>query len=216
MTEVIDTNEIERQVELAVRDAGDLTIIDDPGLESAGSFLVGLKTILKRIDETFDEPIKQAFATHRTILAAKKKHTDPLTKAEHVIKAGITTYRTTQRIIQEEREQRLREQARKKEEDRMLLEAAELEESGKPEEAEALIAQPVYSAPIVLPKEMKVQGISTRTVWKWRMRNKSLLPPQYLTVDEKALNKVVAALWQQCDIPGIEVYCEEIVSARSV
>lgn len=215
MNQVIDTTEIERQVELAVHDAADLVIKDDPGLESAGSFLVEIKTILKRIDETFNEPIKQANTTHKTILAAKKKHTEPLTRAERVIKAGITTYRSEQRVIQEQREQRLREQARRQEDERILLEASELEESGKPEEAEALIEQPVYLPPIVLPKETKVQGISTRTAWKWRLRNKSLLPPQYLTVDEKALNKVVAALGQQCDIPGIEVYAEEIVSARA-
>lgn len=211
----IDTHEIERQVELAVHDAADLAIKDDPGLESAGAFLVGIKTILKRIDETFDEPIKQAHTTHKSILAAKKKHTEPLTRAERVIKAGITSYRSEQRAIQEEREQRLREQARKKEEERMLAEAQELEAAGQAEEAEALIEQPVYSPPVVLPKEKKVQGISTRTVWKWHLRNKSVLPKQYLTVDVVALNKVVAALGQQCDIPGIEVYCEEIVSARS-
>ncbi len=211
----VDTTEIERQVELAVHDAADLVIVDDPGLDSAGAFLVGIKTILKRIDETFDESIAQAHTTHKTILASKKKHTEPLTRAERVIKAGITKYRSERRAIQEEREQRLREEARKREEERMLLEATELEASGKPEEAIALIEQPVYAPPIVLPKEKKMQGISTRQKWRWRLRNKSVLPEQYLMVNEKALNKVVDALGQQCQIPGIEVYPEEIVSARS-
>lgn len=216
MSEPIDTTDIEREVQLAVHDAADLVIKDDPGLESAGSFLVGIKTILKRIDETFDEPIKQAHTTHRAILAAKKKHAAPLAMAEVAIKAGIVTYRVQQRAIQEEREQRLREQARKKEEERMLAEAEELEASGKAEEAESLIEQPVYTPPIVLPKEKKVHGISTSKLWKWRLTNFKLVPLEYRMLDEKKINGVVRSMGEQTNIPGIEVYCEEIVSARSV
>ncbi len=55
---------------------------------------------------------------------------------------------------------------------------------------------------------------TVRIVWKWRLLNKKKLPKAYLMVDEKKLNKVVSAMGRQANIPGIEVYPQDVVSAR--
>ncbi len=215
MTESVDTTEIERQVELAVQESQSLVITNDVQLEGAGSFLRGIKTILKRIDDTFNEPIQAAHAAHKTMLAAKKKHADPLLQAERAVKGGIGKYQAEQRKLREDEERRLREKAQQEEEERRLAEAEELEKQGEPEAAEELISQPVVAPPVVLPGPPKVAGVSTRTAWKWRMTDFRLVLREFLMVDEKKVNGVVRSMGMQTSIPGIEVYPEEVVSARA-
>lgn len=215
MNQPIDTQQIEHDVQIAVHEAGEITIQNDVGLETAGAFLVRLKRILKEIDETFNEPIASAHKAHKDMLAAKKKHADPLLKAERAVKGGIKNYQREQRELREAEERKLREKAQKEEEDRRLAEAEQLEKQGEPEAAEELISQPVVAPPVVLPKATKVAGVSTRTVWKWRHTDFRLVPKDYLMLDEKKINGVVRSMGQQTSIPGIEVYPEEVVSARA-
>lgn len=214
-SEVIDTTEIEQQVEVAVQESQTLVITDDVQLEGAGSFLRGIKTILKRIDETFNEPIQAAHAAHKKMISAKKKHADPLLQAERAVKGGIGKYQAEQRKLREEEERKLRDQARKEEEERLLAEADELEKQGEPEAAEELISQPVVAPPVVLPKQTRVAGVSTRTAWKWRVRKLAFVPNEYLMLDEKKINGVVRSMGEQTNIPGIEVYPDAVVSARA-
>lgn len=211
----IDTQQIERDVQIAVREAGEITISNDPELETAGAFLVRLKRILKEIDETFNEPIASANKTHKDMLAAKKKHAEPLLQAERAVKGGIGKYQAEQRKLREDEEHRLRAKAYKEEEDRCLADAEALASQGEPEAAEELISQPVVAPPVVLPGPPKVAGVSTRTAWKWRETNFALVPKEYLILDERKINGVVRSMGKQTSIPGIEVYPEEVVSARA-
>lgn len=214
MEATIDTQQIERDVQIAVRESQSLVITNDEQLEATGAFLRGLKSILKRIDETFNEPIQAAYVAHKTMLAAKKKHADPLLRAERAVKGGIGTYQAQQRRVHEEEERKLREQAQKEEEDRRLAQAEELEQRGEPEAAEELVSQPVVAPPVVLPGPPKVAGVSTRTAWKWR-RCLGEVPRAFLMLDEKKINGIVRSMGKQTSIPGIEVYPEEVVSARA-
>lgn len=210
----MDTTTIEGEVNLVIAESRDMVIASDEGLEIAGAFLRRIKTILKSIDSTFNESIKAAHDTHKKMIAAKKEHSEPLLKAEVVVKQGIATYGAEQRKLREAEELRLREVARKEEEDRRLAEAEQLEAEGRTEEAEEVIEAPIETVPVVLQKETKVAGISTRQVWKWRLTDQSKVPAGYLMVDEKKLNKVVYAMGRQSNIPGIEVYPHNVVSAR--
>lgn len=211
----IDTTAIEAQVTLAVREAHGITITDDVELEGAGAYLCRIKGVLQEIDDTFDSSIKKAHATHKEMLAAKKKHADPLLQAERAVKRGIGDYQTEQRRLREIEQRRLQEIAYKEEEERRLAEAAQLEQEGETEAAEELISEPIVAPPVVLPKETKVAGVSTRTVYKWRLRKLAFVPQEYLMLDEKKINAVVRAMGAQTAIPGIEVYPENVVAARA-
>jgi hypothetical protein len=211
----MNEEKIEREVDLAVAESRDLEICDDDSLQAAGVFLRQIKTILKEIGDTFDEPIQAAHQAHKKMLAAKKKHTDPLLVAERTIKSGMSVYQAEQRRVAEAEERRLRDIARQEEEERRLAEAAELEAEGKGEEAEEVIDAPVETPPVVLQKATKVEGISTRKKWCWRLDDRSKIPPAYLIVDEKMVNKVVSAMGAECRIPGIMVFSEDVIAARA-
>ena len=67
----------------------------------------------------------------------------------------------------------------------------------------------VVVAPTVAAPALKVQGESTREVWKFEVTDPTLVPRPYLVVDESAIRKVVQALKGGTDIPGVRVYSEK-------
>lgn len=96
------------------------------------------------------------------------------------------------------------------------------------ESAEAKIAHqeqtmPVHVAPAAPVAEIK--GFSARTVWKCRVNDKPTLirvaaatRPDLmalLLVDEKAANRLAAALKDAMNVPGLEAYEEKVASSRS-
>jgi len=93
--------------------------------------------------------------------------------------------------------------------------------------AEAAAARAVASiimAPTVAPMTPKTKGIATVEKWKARVTDKAALiayvaaNPQYaelLTVNESALNAQARSLKGNLQIPGVESYPEQSLSART-
>jgi hypothetical protein len=180
----------------------------------AGEVLLKIKAIRKRIEETF-KPIKQKMdAAKKEVLDQEKAADKPLAEAESYIKPLIASYLAEQERIRKEEEDRLREIARQEEEERRLQEAIAAEQSGEKEAAEEIISAPVQAPPVVVPKSVpKVSGVSMSKQWKFRVTDSNKVPRQYLMVDEQKVGGVVRALKDQANIPGIEIYSVDVVSA---
>lgn len=72
------------------------------------------------------------------------------------------------------------------------------------------------AAPTVQAYIPPVEGISRRTVWKARVVDVSLVPREYLLVNEQMLAKVAQATKGSVAIPGVEFYSEQtLASARA-
>lgn len=213
---VVDTAEIDAKTGNAIVQAESLTVATDQHLEEGAGFLTGLKTIRKEIADTFDPIARKLHEAHKEVVAQKKRHSEPVEKAERIVKKKIGAYlgeREQRRALEEAK---LREVARKQEEERRQEAALALEKAGKNKEAEALIEQPVEAPAVVIPKtETKVEGISKlRKVWKFSVLDASKVPDQYKKVDEVRLGQVVRATKGELEIPGVEIYSEDTVSAR--
>lgn len=181
----------------------------------ASEIMLTIKAIRKKITETF-KPIKQKMdAAKQEVLDQERAADAPLKEAEALLSPQIITWNREQEKIRQAEEARLREIARKEEEERQLQEAILAEQSGQAEEAEAIISTPVQAAPVVVPKTVpKVQGMSIRENWKFRITNEKLIPREYLKVDEVKIGQVVRAMKSSANIPGIEAYNEGVVSGR--
>lgn len=214
---VPETKEVDERAREALSIATDLTIRDSRTYETACDFLKSLKTIEKDINATFDEPIRRAFEAHRSIVAAKKKHFEPIERAEQMVKPKIAAYLQEQERIRREEERRLQEEQRKRAEEEALAQAAELEAEGQKEAAEALLSEPLPVAPVVLPKTTpKVSGIAAREVWMFRVIDPTKIPRQYLKVDEQKIGQVVRAMKDTANIPGVQIYSEKHIAAGRV
>lgn len=212
-----EAKEVDQRAIEALYIANDIAIRDAETYQTACDFLKTLKTIEAEINSTFDEPIRRAYEAHKAIVAAKKKHFEPIEQAERIVKPKISAYLAEEERKRREEERRLQEEARKKAEEEALAQAAELEAEGDTEGAEALISEPVVAPPVVLPKATpKVSGIATREVWLYKITDANKIPRQYLKIDEQKIGQIVRAMKGQTSIPGVQVYSEKQIAAGRV
>ncbi|KKN10019.1 hypothetical protein LCGC14_1040740 [marine sediment metagenome] len=214
-TAIPETTEIVQKTESAIEEAKGYQIDSPVVYEAAGLFLKGLKGIQKQINETFDPVVKSAYAAHKEAVKAKKKHMEPLNKAEAIVKDKIGTYAVAEEKKRRDEERILQEAARKQEEEARLKEAEEAEARGDTETVEEILETPVVAPPVVLASVTpKVEGISYTTIWKFRIKNPAGIPDKYKLIDEVKIGKIVKAMKDQTNIPGVEVYSEQSVRAR--
>jgi chemotaxis protein histidine kinase CheA len=199
-----------------------LTIIDVPSYNGAAALLQGIKALRKQITEVFSPHVKRAHEAHKALVKEQADAEAPLTDAESIIKRGLVAYDAAQEQIRQAEQRRLQDEARQVEEQRRIEEAAAMESEAKATgdaqlqaEAEALIAAPVYVAPVQVEKATPViSGISYRTTYSARVVDKLKLVqfvaanPQFLglvAADMVALNGQARSLKMAMQIPGVVV-----------
>lgn len=220
-----------------------LRIADQASFGKAAEFLVGVKTLRREVDATFDPVIAASHASHRAALAAKKNVETPIAEAETIIKRGMGTYQAEQERIARElaekarkERERIEAEARAREdeerrrlereaEDRRIAEAAEAEAAGDIETAERILEQPAElvfvppAAPAFVPppppEPAKVAGVSFSERWDYEIVDERSLPREYLMRDDKKIGGVVRAMKGETKIPGVRVYSTKQVAARS-
>ena len=210
--EIIEVNTLALSVPDQAKQIAIIKTVED--YTRAGQILLTIKEIRKKIENTF-KPIKQKMdAAKKEVLDQEKLADKPLAEAEAYIKPLISAYNTEQEKIRLAEEERLREIARKEEEERILREAINAVNHGNQEEAEAIILAPIQAPPIVVPKTVpKVQGVSFSKIWKFRIVDANKIPREYLCPDEVKIGGVVRATKGTIQISGIEIYPEDSVSA---
>lgn len=210
-----DETEMVSQKALTVPEqARAVKVVDAETYAQAGEILITIKGLRKEIGSAFDPIIKKAHEAHKEAKAQKDKAEAPLIEAENIIKPALAAYDRQQERIRREEEERQREIARKAEEDRRIREAEQAEKEGRNQEAQAIIEEPVYVPPVVIEKTTpKVQGISMQKIWKFRIVNPALIPREYMVPDQVKIGGVVRATKGSVQIPGVEIYSEDIVKA---
>ena len=187
------------------------------------------KELLKEIDGAYDDLVKSAHKLHKDLVAKKAKFYNPTEAGVKAAKKLMSDFELEEKKAREADQKRLEDIARKEEEERLLLEALEAEEEAKAngatpqeaaQEAEAIINEPVYVAPVVLQKTTpKVQGVVFREIWKAQVVNfRDLVvavaagkaPIQALKADEVFLGQQARSLKQALNIPGVKSFSERV------
>ena len=243
--EVKFTPEVMAEVEAAeqaLEDAKTFAVTTIPEYEQAGEELKKLSGRGKQL-ETMRKNLKApALEQCKRIDEFFKGPQTFIDDAKKAIKRALGAYDAEQRRIREEAERKAAEDARKARE-RLEREAAKaeeakarkLEEEGRAAEAEAKrkaaaereearlreaeakrnAAEQVPVAPVVHTEQPQVKGVSTRQTWKFEITDPDQLPREYLVANDKAIGGVVRALKDKTNIPGVRVYCEDSIAARS-
>ena len=197
-----------------------ITVTDNESMEKANTFKLDIKAMMKEVDEFFKPMADKAFAAHRAITGKWNETKAPLKDADAHVTQQIKLYLAEVRRKQEAEEARLREIARKEEEERRLAEAEALEKEGRPEEAEEILSEPItYVAPVVHIETPKVDNRMYRTQLKVRVKDRiaflAKCPPDVLlmclneaawTTIESGLSRKAKALGRAFSQAGCEVY----------
>lgn len=108
-----DTKVIVKKTSDALTRASELEIKDDVEFKAAGAFVQVIKDLRKEVDKTFDDSIEAAFKAHKSMIAAKNRHADPLAEAERITKWKMAAYFDEQERIRRVERERIEEENRK-------------------------------------------------------------------------------------------------------
>lgn len=203
-----------------------LLVVDtDASFVEAGELLTAIKALRKEVDDAFDPIVAAAHKAHKIACEQKKRAEAPLLEAERILKGSLAAYHAEQQRKAREEQLRLEAEARARDEERRIAEAAALEAQGRPEEAERVLdEEPVLvDAPVVAPPTPKVEGVSIREKWTAEVVDKAALIAAVaqnptlqplLVPDMQALSRMAGALKGELRIPGVRVRREQVVAAR--
>lgn len=221
MTTALEVPEQERNQ--LMTEAGDLkakaqtiTVSDPESNRLASEFLKAMKSMQVKIEATFGPIVKKAWDTHKEAVSQRDIHLKPIKEAAKLVNDKVATYLDDVARKKREEEARQTKVAVEKEESARLAEAVQFEEAGDHEAAEAVLSAPMEAPVVVLPKEEKVEGISAPIYdYHFEIMNRALIPEEYKDINETKIGKVVRALKESANIPGIRVYKTPRVNVRA-
>lgn len=201
--------------------ANAVKIVDADSYVKASGLWQDIRALRAKVKESFDPIIQKAHAAHRAALDSKAKVDAPLEVAEKTVKKAMNAWDEEQERIRQEEQRRLQEEARKREEEARLAAAIEAEQAGAKEEAEQILEEPVYVAPVVVQKQTpKVQGGPVfRTVWKHQVTDLIALvkavaaghaPLTAIQANDVFLGQQARSLKDALRIPGVKAYSERV------
>jgi len=171
-----ETNAVEQKA-LAIPDQAHLIVVtDNDSMTMADNTKGAIKEMLKEIDGVFKPMADKAFQAHRAITGKWKEVKAPLEEADAYLTEQVKTYLRKLEDIRLEEERRLREVARKQEEERRLADALEAEKEGNVEEAQAILEEEMFVPPPVVKVDVpKVDNRKYRTIPRARCIDKMKL-----------------------------------------
>lgn len=233
------------QAQLALSDSRGSSIATAGDYEGAGKSLIAIKGMQKQLEEkrtAITKPLNDALKAVNDLFRPAKTW---LEEAEKIHKDQMVAYREAEAAKARE-QQRLLDEAARKEREALAAKAAEAERKAK-EKADALRAAAkneeerraaelkaqraeaaaaakaeemrAQAAQVVAPKviapDTKSVGQSVRETWNFELADLSLVPREYLMLDEKKVRAVVQALKGTTNIPGIRVTRGEVIASQA-
>lgn len=193
----MENKDLEKRAIDTTARANEIIVTDEITLKAATEFLTAVKALAGQIKDTFAESKEAAHKAHKAVIAAEKKHLDPLVAAEAVVKDKVGTYLKARDAA-----------LRKQQEDEKLKTAQALQDAGH-----AGMAMQVLDTQTHVEKP-KMEGVSTRKVYTFRVVDMAKLPDQFKIADTTAIRKVVNALGLKAEIPGVIVEEDVQVAVR--
>lgn len=206
-------------VEMEADECVSVTISNDGELHNVSELLRKIKTHAKNLDEKRKEITRPIDASKARVMDLFRPIEDKLKNAENIIKRGILAWEA--KIAEENRRlQAEADKAAKEAEDRrraeLVVKAETAIAEGKPELAVAYVekAEAVVVAPVNVAVERRAVGISIPKIWKYKITDRNLIPDEFWILDETKIGKVVKAMKNSTNIPGVEAFEEATVSAK--
>jgi len=216
----LEVRKIKEQSLELINKANDMEVRTREQYDSTAIFLKAIKAIQKQVKETFDPIVDKTRAAWKESVAQKDKHLNPLVEAERLVKKKVLLFLQEDARKRKAEEDRLAAEARereRKEKAKLEKKAEKAEARGDMEKAEELREkkEEVHIPTPIIPDEKKKDGVSLPKIWKAKITDINLVPREHMLPDMVKLNKLAKAVKGTMQIPGVEFYFEETVSARS-
>lgn len=179
-----------------------IQVIDNTTLGRANEALLVVNNMMKRVSAYFDPLIDKAKGTYKEAVDLKKEVYEPLKELKKYLNKEIANY------LDEQEKKRLQAELA----ERKRQESLRKVEEGNTDE---LFDEELPSKEVIIPEaKPETKGIHTREIWKWRIKDPTKVPREFLMIDQVAVNNEVRKRKADTNIPGIEVYKDTIVATR--
>lgn len=193
------TAEIEKKAETFLEQARSFEIKTDDHLNDVATKLQDIAGAKQRVEDHYESMRKTTHAAWQDVLSNIKFYSKPLKEAEGIYKKKISDYSIEKERERQQEAKRLRDEARKNEEDRRLEVA---EKTGN----EKILDMPIFVPEVKVEVAAKPQGISYVEDWQYEVLNEADIPDEYKMIDHGKLARTVKINKENTDIPGICVY----------
>lgn len=224
MNDLVATEAIKKESSDALTIAQNLKVVTNDDYLMSATLLQGVKVLQKRVADTFDKHIANAFKAHKDLVADKNSNLLPLTQAEALIKRAVLGYQVQQETVRRAAEAAAQEESRK-EREKLEARAVRAAASGKVEKAEALqVAAASVVTPMIATTTPRIAGLSTRVTYKATLVDKlelvkacaaGIVPLNALDVNMPFLNNQARQMKETLAYPGVKVEQETGLASRS-
>lgn len=190
-------------------------IADPDQYTNAAALRNHIKTAIKYFTDLYEPRLAEQRQHLNNLRADRDRFIDPLTEATGHLGGLLVAYDQEQERIKKRRE--LEEEAENKrkaeEEKKQLLELAK--QVGDKDLVKEIKNQPLDVQQSVVTKDTpKVEGLSYREDWYFEVTEPNKVPREYLLVDAVKIGKIVRAMKQGTNIPGVRVFSKKIPIQR--
>lgn len=206
------TKPLETDVATRVESSVGLAVTDAQSYALAVGALQGLAGVERRVADFF-RPFKDlAHKLHKSLCDKEREILAPIARESVRLNQELRGFKAREAQRKRDEEERLAREARERQEAQATRAAAELEARGQHQQASQVLEQAIsMPAPAIVLADAvpKVDGVSYREEWKWRVLNEALVPREFLCLDESKIGRYVRAMKKTGSIPGVEIYCEQ-------
>ena len=194
--------------------AREIDVKDAPSFEMAGDVCKNLTALEKQIKAFWEEDVSSALKLHRSLVAKRDAMLEPVGEQKKSLVAGMKAWQDEQERARRAEQARAEAEARRIAEEAALAKAVALEQSGNKAAAEAVIAAPVETPSVFVPKTTPGgYGQFTRKNWGAEVFDLMALvkavaegkaPIQAIEANQVYLNAQARALKGVMNIPGVK------------
>jgi len=203
------------EIATVIAQARQLKIVDAVTYGQMAEASLILRKAVKYFEDLYRPRIRQADEVVKSLRDDMRRLQHPALEAQKLCDSALVTWDNEQRRIAEQERIRLQEIQRKREEDERIELAALAEKAGMTDTAKDILETPIEQPPVtVQPNVPKVTGFSFRDDWGWELEDADKIPDEFWQLDEAKIGKIVRALKETTNIPGIRVYSKRVPVGR--
>lgn len=183
---------------------GVVSVFDPEAYSEAAQQIKAITAVLEGVEEIIHPYTQQAYKLHRTLTALEAQYKGAGEREMTRLKQEMSAFAIEEGRRRKEIEQRIAEEHRQAEQNRLLAEAAIVEREGRPAEAAAIFEEAiaVQAAATVIPRMVpEVSGTSQRSVWTFNEAeiNMETLNREFVVPDLKKIGAVVRSMKRQAE-----------------